>query len=265
VTIPASVTSIWNFAFSECFPGCAKLTSVVISAGGNSIRKNAFQNCSVLTNVTISSTVTGIGSSAFQNCTGLTSVEFLGNAPTMGTSVFDSAASGFTVKYHGRTSGFTSPTWNGYAAMNIDPGTLYAAWQESKFLADDITTGLTTMTADFDSDGIANLLEYGFGADPKASEASPVVLNGDGSSLQVSFPCDASCTDISYTVQSSSSLSPNSWNDIARSVGGAATVPVGSLSTVSDPGTGLRTVTVTDSTSLPANGQRFLRVKVTVP
>ena len=60
-----------------------------------------------------------------------------------------------------------------------------------------------------------------------------------------------------------STLAPGSWTDIAKSIGGAVTLPVGTLSTVSDSGTGLRTVTVTESAAIV--GKRFLRVKVTSP
>ncbi|MFZ4777816.1 MAG: choice-of-anchor D domain-containing protein [Terrimicrobiaceae bacterium] len=141
----------------------------------------------------------------------------------------------------------------------------HTIWQTDAFTATDIATGFTTMTADFENDGLANLLEYAFVTDPKAANASPLAVSFSGNNLQISFPCNSACTDITYTVQASSTLNPSSWADIARSIGGAATVPVGSHSTVSDPGTGFRTVTVTDSTAIPTGDKKFLRVKVTVP
>jgi hypothetical protein len=298
--------------------------------------------------VAIPASVKSIENDAFSGCIRLMSAEFLGNAPTMGTGVFANAAGGFTVKYHSGTTGFTSPTWNGYPAINMDPlsiatttlsigkighaysqalqatggtppytwsvvsGSLplelilgssgviigtptaattgnftikvtgsdsqfitanftltitspFATWQGTKFTAADIATGLTTMSADFENDGLANLLEYAFGTDPKTVNVSPVSASVSGNNLQISFPCNSACTDITYTVQSSTTLDPNSWADIAKSTGGAATVPLGSLSTVSDPGTGLRTVTVTDSTVNPMGDKKFLRIKLTAP
>jgi len=140
----------------------------------------------------------------------------------------------------------------------------YSTWQGIQFTALDITAGLTTLTADFDRDSVANILEYAFGMNPKVADATGIAPNVSGNKLQISFSCDATRTDITYTVQSSTTLAPNSWADIARSVGGAATIPIGSLSTVSDSSTGLRTVTVTDSTAI-SGGKRFLRVKVTSP
>lgn len=163
----------------------------------------------------------------------------------------------FTIKVTGSDSQFIT------ANFTLTITTPFATWQETKFTAADIATGLTTMAADFENDGLVNVLEYAFGTDPKVANASPVAVNFSGNNLQLSFPCDATRTDITYTVQASSAL--DSWTDIAMSIGGKTTVPIGSLSTVSDSGTGLRTVTVADSNTLPAGGRRFLRVKVTAP
>jgi hypothetical protein len=184
----------------------------------------------------------------------------------MDKSVHALAVDGTGNLYAGGDFSVAGTTMSPYVAKATNPTpTPYATWQASKFTADDIATGMTTMSADFDNDGLPNLLEYAFGTNPKVAPASAIPSNLSGNKLQISFPCDASCTDITYTVQASTTLAANSWTDIAKTVGGAATVPVGSLSTVSDPGTGLRTVTVTGSTALPATGGSFLRVKVTVP
>lgn len=56
VTIPNSVTNIWNGAF--CGSG---LTSVIIPISVTSIGNNAFVNCEKLTSITIPNSVTSIG------------------------------------------------------------------------------------------------------------------------------------------------------------------------------------------------------------
>ena len=75
--IPNSVTSIGEYAFSDC----SGLTSVTIGNSVTSIGKYAFWGCTGLTSVTIPNSVTSIGESAFDDCTGLTSVT-IGNSVT---------------------------------------------------------------------------------------------------------------------------------------------------------------------------------------
>jgi len=74
VTIPNSVTSIGNTAFSSC----ESLTSITIPDSVTSIGNYAFYLCDNLTSVTIPNSVTSIGQGAFAGCTNLTSVTFQG-------------------------------------------------------------------------------------------------------------------------------------------------------------------------------------------
>jgi len=76
-TIPTSVTSIGNSAFS----GCNSLTSITIREGVTSIGVKSFDNCISLTVVTIPASVTSIGSSPFINCTRLTGITVSANNP----------------------------------------------------------------------------------------------------------------------------------------------------------------------------------------
>ena len=69
VTIPLSVTSIGERAFS----GCSGLTSVAISSNVTSIGEGAFSGCRGLTSVRISSSVKSIERDAFYDCSGLMS------------------------------------------------------------------------------------------------------------------------------------------------------------------------------------------------
>lgn len=138
------------------------------------------------------------------------------------------------------------------------------SWQGDRFTPAEITGGQANMTGDFDQDGIPTLLEFAFGGDPKLQDAALItpVADVEGDQLQISFHCDANCTDITYIVQASETLEANSWTDIARSIGGALTLPVGALSNVVDSGVGRRLVTVTDAMQVASVSRRFLRVKV---
>ena len=70
VTIPDSVTSIGDYAFSNC----SSLTSITIPDSVTSIGYFAFYSCSSLTSIAIPDSVTSIGDGAFRSCTSLTSV-----------------------------------------------------------------------------------------------------------------------------------------------------------------------------------------------
>ena len=69
-TIPNSVTTIDDYAFS----GCDGLTSIVIPNSVTSIGYEAFANCTGLTSIVIPNSVTSIGDSAFYDCGRLTDV-----------------------------------------------------------------------------------------------------------------------------------------------------------------------------------------------
>lgn len=82
INIPASVTSIGSFAFSNC----QSLTSVNIPSTVTSISDWAFAYCTPLRSVNIPTSVTSIGSWAFAYCTSLRSA----NLPTSVTSISNS-------------------------------------------------------------------------------------------------------------------------------------------------------------------------------
>lgn len=111
------ITSIGSWMFW----GCDGLTEIIIPNSVISIGNNAFQNCGNLISVTIGNSVTVINDYAFYNCSKLASINFLGNAPsTVDRTAFWDTASNFTILYHSGTTGWTSPTWNGYNAVCRD-------------------------------------------------------------------------------------------------------------------------------------------------
>ena len=81
---PYSVTSIDNYAFSNC----SGLTSVTIGNNVTSIGERAFSGCSGLTSVTIGNNVTSVGNSAFDGCYGLASVTIGNSVESIGYSAF---------------------------------------------------------------------------------------------------------------------------------------------------------------------------------
>lgn len=69
-TVPEGVTSIGDFAFSEC----ENVVSVVLPEDLTSIGSYAFLDCDNLKRITIPQSVTVIGSGAFKSCTSLETV-----------------------------------------------------------------------------------------------------------------------------------------------------------------------------------------------
>ena len=83
-TIPNSVTTIGNQAFS----GCNSLTSINISNSVTTIGWAAFSDCDSLTSINIPNSVTTIGNGAFGDCKSLTSINIPNSVTTIGKDVF---------------------------------------------------------------------------------------------------------------------------------------------------------------------------------
>ncbi len=84
MTIPNSVTSIGDQAFSRC----SGLTSMKIGNSVTSIGYYAFEGCSGLTSMTIPNSVTSIGDWAFDGCSGLTSITIPKSVTSIGDVPF---------------------------------------------------------------------------------------------------------------------------------------------------------------------------------
>ena len=88
-TIPNSVTSIGDYAFTLC----EGLTSITIPNSVTGIGDYAFSECYDLTDITIPDSVTSIGDYAFYACYGLTDITILGNVTRIGDRAFSSCRS----------------------------------------------------------------------------------------------------------------------------------------------------------------------------
>jgi hypothetical protein len=121
-------------------------------------------------------------------------------------------------------------------------------WRAERFntaqLADPAISG---PAADPDADGLPNLLEYALALDPSAPDPEPNVrITNIGPNGELSLTFLRARSDLTYTVEASSDLAPDSWAVIATNPGDVSlTTPV----------------TVTDTE--PATPRRFLRLRVT--
>ncbi len=95
LTIPESVTTIKEHAFSDCaelikchnlgnpttieqytFNNCEKLDAIIFPGSVTTIKEFAFNGCKAITNLTIPGTVTEIKNNVFRGCSGLTTLTF---------------------------------------------------------------------------------------------------------------------------------------------------------------------------------------------
>ena len=89
ITIPDRVTSIGNYAFAYC----KNLPSITIPDGVTSIGYGAFYHCTSLTSITIPDRVTSIGFSAFSGCKNLTSITIPDSIISIGHTAFYNCSS----------------------------------------------------------------------------------------------------------------------------------------------------------------------------
>jgi hypothetical protein len=177
VTIPNGITSIEDYAFSDCagltsitipnsvtsigfdaFSGFAGLTSVTIPNGVTSIGSGAFSYCTKLTSVTIPTSVTTIGDNAFSGCAGMTSLTIpVGLVPAGGSSIFPS---GFERIVSGYESLAVVLTGNGgvgflafYNCAGLTSVTIGSGVTSIGYYAFEGCTGLTSVT--FEGSGTA--------------------------------------------------------------------------------------------------------------
>lgn len=85
IYIPNSVTSIGDWAFSDCM----NISYIDIPNSVTHIGISSFNNCKSLTSVSIPSSVSFINSCAFNGCSGLTSISIPSSVQSIGHEVFD--------------------------------------------------------------------------------------------------------------------------------------------------------------------------------
>jgi sugar lactone lactonase YvrE len=143
------------------------------------------------------------------------------------------------------------------ATVTIQEITPFQTWTSAQFGANATVPSVAGETADPNHNGVPNLLEYAFGANPlqTGTEPLPTVTTALGSDnqphLEITFNQLTGTTGLTYTVQVSADLV--TWSSGAGVTTLVAQTPNGS---------GINQVTVMDDTPVPATGQRFIRVQV---
>ncbi|MGL4399515.1 MAG: choice-of-anchor tandem repeat GloVer-containing protein [Luteolibacter sp.] len=114
---------------------------------------------------------------------------------------------------------------------------------------------------DPDQDGLATLVEYALGSDPRVGDPTalpqPVVVGGH---LQITLPRDPSRNDVDCFVESSASLT-SGWTVIASSLQGSPFSGSGYVSGET-PGASIKAVVVRIPTATASQPRNFIRIRV---
>lgn len=266
ITLPDSVETIGGEAFSGCaklstvnfgngnvttlntgtFTGCREIKSIRLPDSLTTIGDNAFSSCTGLTSITIPASVDTVGETAFTSCTALKSALFLGDAPTTFDTggflegAFTFADIDFKIYFLDTSSGFTSPTWEGYDTQELDVTTLPPApWLVANELP---------LNADFSTSlnpqGVDLLTCYAFNLDPLTAETSDIA-NFTRSTGGFTLEFHGSSAGITYQAVTSTTLDTNDWS----TTGVTLNAPTNN---------GLRTATIPDTAP-----RAFMRVEAT--
>ena len=146
-TIPNSVTSIGESAFSYCygltsitlgnsvtsigdwaFCVCTGLTSITIPDSVTSIGDRAFVDCRSLTSVTLGNSVTSIGGYAFAGCTGLASITISDSVTSIGGYAFYDCSGLKDVYYAGSEAQWKAISVDDYGNDSLINATIHYNW-----------------------------------------------------------------------------------------------------------------------------------------
>ena len=144
MSIPNSVTSIGNSAFSNCIG----LTAITIPNSVTSIGNYAFIGCDSLISVSIPNSVISIGNGAFSGCRRLTSVPIPSSVTSIGNVAFANVRH---IEYYGTAMG---APWGAYSMNGITDGDfVYSNTTKDTLIAyignaDNVTIPSTVITID---------------------------------------------------------------------------------------------------------------------
>ncbi len=189
--------------------------------------------------------------------------------PGLGLSATGTLSGTATSGGNGTFPNITVAASNGVLPNAAQTFTLTTATRAGNYLASFGLTGSNgVFTFDYDSDGLANLLEYALGLNPAVASLNglPVVTLKDYSGtsyLSMTFNRSSLVTDLSYIVQGSSDLT--NWTDLGTSTAGNTTSGPGFVAETGSAPT--LSVEVRDTVPYDPNTMmtRFLRLKVTSP
>jgi alpha-tubulin suppressor-like RCC1 family protein len=191
----------------------------------------------------------GLDSSYGTNVAGLPASVTDGSSTTVSTTL-----SGLTpnTTFHFRANGVNGPGTTNGADLTFTTLSQLQSWRQ-QFFGTTTTTGLLADSADYDGDGIPNLLEFALNLSPTAASKLPVATRVNGANFEYSYSRGSAAVTAgtTFTVEWSDTLAAGSWSS-----GGVTQV------LLSDDGTTQQVKAV-----IPINATlaRFVRLSVTAP
>ncbi|MFH1497141.1 MAG: leucine-rich repeat domain-containing protein [Verrucomicrobiota bacterium] len=175
-----------------------------IPAGVTTVGGQAFLDADLLETVIVPAGVGSLGDSGFADCALLTKVYFYGNAPTLinARSTFQNHTDGFAVYFFHDATGFTTPTWNGYPAVDMGGHRSFVAWLISHRLEHDTDPAVAANDA-----GVSLLESYALGLDPfdaTATELPQAAFDAGNGALSIRY--HAGTDGVIYTPEASTDL-----------------------------------------------------------
>lgn len=175
-----------------------------IPAGVTTVERQAFLDADLLETVIVPAGVGSLGDSGFADCARLTKLYFYGNAPTLinAASMFRNHTDGFAVYFFHDATGFTTPTWNGYPAVDMGGHRSFVTWLISHRLEHDTDPAVAANDA-----GVSLLESYALALDPfdaTATELPQAAFDAGTGALSIRY--HAGTDGVIYTPETSTDL-----------------------------------------------------------
>ncbi len=147
----------------------------------------------------------------------------------------------------------------GDTTANVTVGGPLLSWRQTNF-GTTSATGSSANDADFDFDGLKNIVEYALLTSPTLAGGSPFTVAATPGNFVINVNRDPTRNDATITIEAATSLG-GTWTPIARSSNGGAFISLVAEASVLETGTGPVAAAITVSTASTPTG-RFFHVKV---